>query len=55
MLTRVEKARELGVSVMTVDRQRKSGKLDYVIVRHRIWYFPENSGINLSMEMLPSN
>lgn len=58
LLTRKEKAKELGIAVITLDRWRKAGKIQGIKVRgnkKQIWFMPETSGINESIEMLPNN
>lgn len=57
LLTRKEKAEELRISVITLDRWRKQGRIKGIKVRgnkKQIWFLPENNGINLSIEMLPN-
>lgn len=58
LLNKKEKAKELNISVVTLDRLRKKGKITGIKVRgnkKQIWFMPENSGINESIEMLPNN
>lgn len=43
LLTRKEKAEELGISVITLDRWRKQGKVEDIKIRHnkkQIWFLP---------------
>lgn len=67
LLTRTEKAKELGISLRTLDRRVKAGlitpistpivktKIIEVVDKKRIYFLPENSGMNESIEMNPNN
>lgn len=58
LLTRREKAHELGISLRTFDRWQKKGKISGAVTvpnGSRKFYFPENNNINLSIELQPNN
>lgn len=58
LLNKKEKAKELGISVVTLDRWRKKGFVVAIKVKgneKQIWFLPENVGVNLSIEMKPNN
>lgn len=57
LLTKKEKALELGVSVVTLDRMRKKGLIHDIRVKDnkkQIYFLPENA-INESIEFQPNN
>lgn len=55
LLTKKEKALELGVSVVTLDRMRKRGEIHDIRTTNKkqIWFLPES--VNESIELLPNN
>jgi len=67
LLTRTEKAKELGISLRTLDRKVKAGlltpvstpvittKIIEVVDRKHVYFLPKNSGINESVEMKSNN
>lgn len=44
LLNKKEKAAELHISIRTLDRKIKSGKIDYITVKgsKRKWFLPQN-------------
>lgn len=57
LLTRQEKAKELGISTSTLDRWVKKGMVRAIKSKYakRNEFLPDNADINLSIEMQPNN